>query len=819
MATEERRGGRRRPKLLETRYFGFVIGAVVFGLLVFLQTAPGVPAWLDLERVEQSMLNVHFNWRRLGQQQLIQEGVSLHEESPNISSDILIVGVDFRALNEFGRWPFPRSRHADLVNSFARIEDQSQRERALFLDVFFIEPADSPYHDAILVDAIANNERVFLQTVLDPDPAPGGRARELFERHEVLYERHGRITNVEGDWTSIRSYRGLQPPLKPYGGSVAGYGHANFEADEDEVFRRQQLVASSSELIDAFPVEELSADTPVDHDRFERLAWMDRRGREHNIPYPLEQEDVSAIKEEIRASAPPATVTTEEGEEQETYLIRRYRDNFVPAVTLSLALQYYNRSLDDVEVVIGEHVRIVDPQQYDSETGSWEPLGEDITIPIDEQGSMLINFMGPRSSPAPGEYRTFPVRSYAGYARNAPGPDPETWRRTMAVPNQIVMVGAFAPGIADDELTTPFGLMYGIEVHANALNTILTGQFLNEVPWWVDTLILFGLVMLTAFLTARLSTLLSLAISAATVLAYFVFTIAMFDSYALIFNFSAPAVAVLVTFLAVVMYRVMTEERDKARIRKMFGKYVSPAVVNQILEDPPELGGVDRELTVFFSDIRGFTTLSETMTPQELVNHLNEYLTAMTDIILEYGGTLDKYVGDEIMAFWGAPLPQKEHAMLACKCAVRQMQALQELNSQWPPERRIEIGMGLNSGIMTVGNMGSSGRMNYTLMGDNVNLAARLEGTNKQYGTTCIISEYTYGLVKDRVLVRELDNIRVKGKHKPVVIYELLDVQEELAPPEDLRTSDKQNQAKGAQGRARGQKGKVGAGVATVRSP
>ena len=141
---------------------------------------------------------------------------------------------------------------------------------------------------------------------------------------------------------------------------------------------------------------------------------------------------------------------------------------------------------------------------------------------------------------------------------------------------------------------------------------------------------------------------------------------------------------------------------------------------------------------------------------------------------------LDKYVGDEIMCFWGAPLPQEDHAILACKSALRQMQKLDELNSQWPPEKQINIGIGINSGIMTVGNMGSQGRMNYTLMGDNVNLGARLEGTNKQYGTGIIISEFTYGLVKDRVIARELDNIRVKGKNKPVVIYELVDVPEGL---------------------------------------
>ena len=236
------------------------------------------------------------------------------------------------------------------------------------------------------------------------------------------------------------------------------------------------------------------------------------------------------------------------------------------------------------------------------------------------------------------------------------------------------------------------------------------------------------------------------------------------------------------TFLTVVVYRAMTEEKDKRRIKSMFGTYVSPRVVDQILDSPPELGGVDKNLTVFFSDIRGFTTLSETMTPQELVLLLNRYLTAMTDIILETEGTLDKYEGDAIMAFWGAPLPQEDHAYRACKASLRQLEALRALNEELPEEKRINIGIGLNSGIMTVGNMGSLQRMDYTLIGDNVNLGARLEGTNKQYATNIIISEYTYGLVKDRIVARELDNIRVKGKNKPVLIYELIDVIEENEP-------------------------------------
>ena len=337
------------------------------------------------------------------------------------------------------------------------------------------------------------------------------------------------------------------------------------------------------------------------------------------------------------------------------------------------------------------------------------------------------------------------------------------------------MVGAFDKGMADDEKQTPFGMMFGIEIHANSLNTMITGNFIRYLPLYLNVLLTFALTMLISVIAARMRNLLSLPLSIIIAGGVFIACSILFDDLNILINYSVPFAGMFFSYIMIILYRSSTEEREKRKIRAMFGKYVSPEVVSQMIDNPPELGGVDRELTVFFSDIRGFTSLSETLTPQELVKHLNEYLSAMTDIILETGGTLDKYVGDEIMCFWGAPLEVKDHAWRACRCALLQKAKLAELNEHWPPEKRLAIGIGLNTGIMTVGNMGSAGRMNYTLMGDNVNLGARLEGTNKVYGTMIIVSEYTYSMVKDQFVFRELDTIRVKGKNRPVVIYELLD--------------------------------------------
>ena len=789
---------KKRATIMEVRYFGFIIALAV--ILIFLALDAGTSIF---DNLEVRVLDVHFRYKDLFQAEEVQEGVKVVQQNPNISEDILIVGIDFRTLSRFGRWPFPRYTHADLLNTFTRIQDQQARERSVFLDIFFNEPADNAVNDAILVESIAQNNRVFLETLLDEVPPPAEKEKDFLRRHKALVERFGEIREIQGPWEDLLPFYGLQPPLKPYAQAAVGYGHANYLKDADEVYRRQPLVAKFSEKIDEFPFRTLTTDTELDRDNFERLAWVDKDGQEHTIPYPLTNSILDTLLRDLEANAPIKNVdTNNDGETDDSYfVVHKYRDRFLPAITLALALDYFNKDLSDIEVVLGKHIRIPEPQHFNSQEGVWAPyeiqtepaqfdaegnitveaktrVVDEITIPIDEQGDMLINFMGPPSFSSPGARQTFPVRSYSGYASNPPGPDPNNWPRTRALDNKIIMVGSFTRGMAADHKPTPYGLMYGVEVHANALNTILMDNFLHHVPFWIDLAILAGFVLLIAILSSRLSTVWAFVATLVLILALFVTSSIVFDREAYIINFSQPALATLFAFLSIVVYREMTESKDKRRIRNMFGTYVSPRVVDQILDNPPELGGVDKDMTVFFSDIRGFTTLSESMSPQELVQVLNKYLTAMTDIVLKYEGTLDKYEGDAIMCFWGAPLPQEDHALRACKCAVEPLVALKELNSEFPEEYQIDIGIGLNSGRMTVGNMGSMQRMDYTLIGDNVNLGARLEGTNKQYMTRIIISENTYGLVKDHVVARELDNIRVKGKNKPVLIYELLDIKD-----------------------------------------
>ncbi len=795
---------KKSSRFFETKYFGLIIGALVFALLLILSTQTVL-----ISNLELNVLDFNFRLKNFTRRTRIQEGVTVEQRNPKISPDILIIGIDDKSLGIFGRWPFPRYTEANLINTFAKIRNQNERERALFLDIFFIEPS-VPEHDVIMVQSIAFNQRVFLESVLTRVPNPAGTEREYFERQDILYERFGKITKLEGDWTQVETLYGIYPSLKPYARAAHGYGHPNFVEDDDQVYRKQPMVLKSAVLLEEIPLDDLTPGSLTEEERknFTRLVWTDTEEVYHDVLYPLTEQGIENLRRTMEKKAPLKAEDTDNDKQPDRYyhVVRKYRDSFLPAITLALALEYFNKDLSDIEVVLGKHVRIPSPQQFNIETQSWEPYQllvkpavldeegnvvrpavtkpmDEIRIPINDRAQLLINYMGIASSASPRGHQTFPVRSFAGYAARVPNPDPARWPRTMAVGNKILMVGPFSKGIAEDEKTTPYGLMFGVEIHANALNTILMNNFLYHISEWANALILLAMALLTAFMASRLPTVWSLVLSVVLAVVFFFAVMLIFDLYNQIITLSTPILGVLLSFLAVIVYRIMTEEKDKRRIRDMFSTYVSRRVVDQIINNPPELGGQNKDLTVLFSDIRGFTTLSETMSPQALVNHLNEYLTAMTGIILEYEGTLDKYVGDEIMCFWGAPLPQEDHAMLACQSALRQMEVLRQLNESWPPERKLNIGIGINSGIMLVGNMGSLQRMDYTLTGDNVNLGARLEGTNKSYFTNIIMSEYTYGLVRDKVIARELDNIRVKGKNQPVLIYELIDAIDGLEPP------------------------------------
>lgn len=449
-------------------------------------------------------------------------------------------------------------------------------------------------------------------------------------------------------------------------------------------------------------------------------------------------------------------------------LLIKWNGWYYPNIDLLVVMQYYGIGPKDVEIRWGKHIKLKNlPAGKMARPNS---AGE-VVIPIDKRGFMDVNFIG-----GFGSFEHYP---YSYFHRDGDMLE----ENNTSLKDKIVLVAAYAAtGIATDEKQSPYGAIYGIEHHANTLNTILNQSFLHRLTDMQNLLILLCIALVLGLLLPRISIIASLLITAVSIILYMVGAYAVFDLYSYMPAFSTPVIQISLTFTLILTYRVLTEQREKRYIRQTFSKFVSKSVVDELLKSPEmlKLGGEKKIVTVLFSDIRGFTTLSERMTPEELVVHLNYYLQVMTDIVIKYNGTLDKYVGDEIMAFWGAPIPQDDHPILACKAAIEMMARLHEMNAAWALEKKeqIDIGIGINSGPMIVGNVGSSSRMDYTLIGDMVNLGARLEGTNKIYSTNIIISEYTYEGVKDHVVARELDLIRVKGKEQPVTIYELLDMKD-----------------------------------------
>jgi adenylate cyclase len=346
------------------------------------------------------------------------------------------------------------------------------------------------------------------------------------------------------------------------------------------------------------------------------------------------------------------------------------------------------------------------------------------------------------------------------------------------VSDKIVLIGEVAE-VAHDEFETPVGDVYGVEIIANGIATILRGGPLVAASLAVE--VFFGLLLMAVFLgTRRLQNPVPRnAISAGTIVLFILLTTYLYVYQGYVVSMSYLVLAAIFSMVVVNVRFYISEMGQKAMIRDMFGQYLSPKVVQDLVEDPSKvkLGGEEREMTAYFSDIAGFSTISEHLTPSELVQLLNDYLTEMCNIIIGYEGTVDKFEGDAIMAFWGAPNIQSEHAKLACFSAIDMNTRLVELRQKWEAEGSplINVRMGLNSGPMVVGNMGSVQKLNYTIMGDAVNLASRLEGANKAFGTQMMISETTYQGCASLIDVRELDTIRVVGKSEPVTVYELLE--------------------------------------------
>ena len=391
---------------------------------------------------------------------------------------------------------------------------------------------------------------------------------------------------------------------------------------------------------------------------------------------------------------------------------------------------------------------------------------------VDERIAVMVPYRGPEGS--------FPYVSASDVIAGKAD--------ASVIRGKIVLVGTSAPGLRDLRVTPVAKAYSGVEVHANIISGLLSGTIKQKAPYYsgIETVMLLGIGVLIAWAFAALSPLIAGVLGAVVLALITALAFGLWSWGNFVMPFGVPVVFTLMLYLAQLLYGYFIESRGKREISKLFGQYVPPELVEEMAAHPEEISmeGESREMTVLFSDVRNFTSISEKLDAKELSAMINAFLTKQTGVVQKHRGTIDKYIGDLIMAFWGAPLTDKDHALNGVLTALDMQKAIRELDPEfekrgWP---KLNIGVGVNSGKMNVGNMGSAFRMAYTVMGDAVNLGSRLEGLTKEYGVGILISEDTRNLLPSDWAFREVDLVRVKGRGEPVAILEPMGPKDELDP-------------------------------------
>ena len=689
------------------------LAALAIYVLVFLGERP-LPFSKFMRRLELDSLDLRFQFR------------GRVEPDPRI----VIVDIDQHSQEVLGRWPFPRINFAKLVDALR--EDGA---RVVTFDITFSRPDGT-------AEPLQSLSAELEQQQKQGKPLGTG----------VL----GTIQNKEKEYDYDQQFA---DSIQRFGSVVLG---------DYFLYTRADLAGVSSESLDNYANLLSFFALPQVH----ALASAKDTGGLPHLIHNYDGVDLVPLGAEANTQILTGAVASEKGGSgffnvvvDPDGVVRRVplalpygRDpdranwDFYGSVDVQTLRLYYHLKTEDTVLNYG-----------DAGIASIE-FGSKVTLrPNDGASRLLVNYNGP--------VRTYPYVSFADVV--------EKKFKAGTFKDRIVLVGASATGIGDLRVT-PFGSLDfpGVEIHANVIDNILNQHFLQrggaQALADVGFILLFGLPLGIWLATVQPKWMvlgLVLLIPFAGIV-YWAFL------HGWLLNFIVPAGFTLVpNVVLVAMYRVLVEDQEKRKVRGAFQQYVSPEVIRRLLSDPERVKPRKTAVTVLFSDIRGFTTISESLDAQELADLLNGYLTEMTRIVFRNKGTLDKYIGDAVMALWGAPFEEAQHAERACAAALQMLSKLAEMQQVWRArgEPVLEIGVGINTGIASVGNMGSALRHGYTAMGDTVNLSSRLEGLNKEYGTRIIISEATYLAVHtEKFVMRELDLIRVKGKLLPVTIYEIL---------------------------------------------
>jgi adenylate cyclase len=696
---------------------GISLGISVIFLLLYysaLLSERTSPAADILRRFELSTVDTRF---------LLRQRLAKPSPDPRI----VIVEIDQKAQETLGRWPFSRKYFADMLDILR--EDGA---RTVGFDVTFSKPDETakPLRDL--------RERLQAQQKTGEPVDP-----------KVIAE----LARVEGQYNVDQQFA---ESIRRFGSVILG--NFFFMSPQEAQTLDKATIENYAQIIGDFPFPQART-TQSARGKQSYVRMMDNYDELGMAPVAAEAN--LKILSNALTSARGATGF---------FNVFADPDGVVRKGTLALPFGLSTKKSDwdlyaslDVQVVrsyldLSNDRIILNFGENGIETIEF---GSSDVVQPDDVGRAHINYRGPA--------RTFPYVSIADVVNKKFTPG--TFK------DKIVLVGASAVGIADLR-TTPFSAFNfpGVEIHANIVDNILNQRFLEretrEFLFDVGFILLFGLPVGLWLATARP------AFMPATLFLWIPF--GAFAQYAFnrgwLLNATLPALTLLSNTLAVSLYRVLIEEKEKRKVRGAFQQYVSPEVIRRVLTRPESVAPRKQEITILFSDIRGFTSISEKLDAQALADLLNQYLTEMTRIIFRNQGTLDKYIGDAVMAFWGAPFEDTAQASHAARAAYDMLQKLEELQRSWAPRGlpRLDIGVGINKGVASVGNMGSSLRYGYTALGDSVNLASRLEGLNKEYGTRVLLSDFAYKDARvPEFLYREVDIIRVKGKEQPVIIHEL----------------------------------------------
>ncbi|MDP9339575.1 MAG: adenylate/guanylate cyclase domain-containing protein [Acidobacteriota bacterium] len=639
---------------------------------------------------------------------------------------IVIVDIDQKSQEGLGKWPFSRTNFANMLDVLR--EDGA---KVVGFDVTFDKPDQTAAPVRALAERLAQRKK------------DGRRVDQKLEQE---------IEALAAEYDADKQFG---EAIQKFGNVVLG----NFFFPKEELKGTDQATLNSyADLVQWYSLGQNSLNPATGKQDFQSLM---QRYEANNILYTATMANIPALLSPDNNNAGTMgffnVLPDADGVLRRSLLVVP----FTRSEKWSDAELYGSLEVQTIRLYLGltSEQLIVNYNQ----TGIVSlQFGDKLQVKPDNIGRLAINYRGPE--------RSYPYYSLVDVVQHK--------IRAGTFKDKIVLVGASATGIGDLRTPPYGGITYpGVEVHANAIDNLLNHDALtrgaSQELWDIGLILFFGIfVGIWMALVAPRWMWFGLS---------FVVPLILIDYGAFLrgwwLNFSVPALTLVSNVLLVSLYRALVEEKEKRRVRTAFGQYLSPEVIRRLLLNPQLVEPKKTEITVMFSDIRGFTTISENLDAQDLAIFLNQYLSDMTKLVFEYAGTLDKYIGDAVMAFWGAPFETADHAVNGCHSALHMMEKVRAMQKEWQAQGKpkLDIGIGLNSGIASVGNMGSALRYGYTALGDTVNLSSRLEGLNKDYGTHIIVNETTYAATQNSNFVyRELDLIRVKGKNHPVLIYELI---------------------------------------------